>query len=83
MSTARTISRRSGTRAAVVAIIAVSAVLLGGCGSETTTESEAPPVSESVNLNPNEHRGHSDQADTGSPNVNQREHVARRGVSEF
>jgi hypothetical protein len=80
MSTARTISRRFGTRAAVVSIVALSAGLLGACGSETTTEAEAPPVSEGVNLNPNEHRGHSGQPGTGSPNVNQREHLAQRGV---
>jgi hypothetical protein len=81
MSTFRTISRRSGTRAAVVAIVALSAGLLGACGSESPTEVVAPPASDGANLNPNEHRGHSGQPGTGSPKVNQREHFAQRDAS--
>jgi hypothetical protein len=65
----------------VVTVVALSAGLLGACGNQATTEAEAPPPGESVNLNPNEHRGHSGQPGTGSPNVNQREHLAWRDSS--
>jgi hypothetical protein len=41
------------------------------------------PTPESVNLNPNEHRGHSGQPGMGSPNVNQRKHLAWLDASGF
>ena len=81
MSTVRTMSRRSSTRAVVVTVVALSAGLLGACGSEAVTETKAPPARESLNLNSNEHRGHSGQPGTESPSVKQREHFAQRDDS--
>jgi hypothetical protein len=70
MSTVRSTSRRVGTRATVLTVVALSAGLLAACGSESADDAE---VRSGYSLNANEHQGHRQVS-----SVNQNEHEGHR-----
>jgi hypothetical protein len=69
MSTVRSTSRRVGTRATVLTVVALSAGLLAACGSESADAE----VRSGYSLNANEHQGHRQVS-----SVNQNEHEGHR-----